>query len=528
VIRERVEQHLTRLLGPLPPGHEIEFTKDPKFGDVASNIAFLQAKTQHKNPKHIAEELAKQLAGLPEFAEIGIGGNGFLNFTISDAWLEATLRAADRPDFGRHDFGQGRKVLVEFISANPTGPLNIANARAGAFGSALVSLFRFAGYEAVAEFYVNDSGNQMLLFAQSVAARIAEQKGEPWSIPEGGYRGAYLVPIAQEMIEKGIARAEWDGYALSRVLGQQAGTLLRFGVRFDSYVRESSIRPTNHEVLNRLAAKGCSYEKDGATWFRAEQFGDTEDRVLVKSDGEPTYALSDLNYHRQKFERGFDWLITIWGSDHHGDIARLKGGLQALGYPAEKLDIPIVQWATLLREGKKISMSKRAGDFVTIDEVLDEIGSDALKYFLLMRRASQHLEFDLALAKRTSNENPVYYAQYSHARIASILRFAQEKGIDVAAASAHGEFSAPAERVLSKMIMRFPDVVEGATRMLEPHRLVYYTLDLANTFHTFYEQVRVVSDDAAATAFRINLCQCTKRTMQQALALIGVSAPEKM
>jgi arginyl-tRNA synthetase len=528
LIRERVEQHLTRLLGPLPPGHEVEFVKDPKFGDVASNIAFFLARTRRQSPKAIAEELVPQLAGLPEFTQVTVGGNGFLNFALADSWLAEGIQAAAEPDFGRSCFGAGRRVNVEYVSANPTGPLNVANARAGAYGAALVSLLRFTGHDAISEYYINDSGGQIELFALSVAARVAEQKGEPWSIPEGGYQGDYLAPIAREILEQGIPRAQWGSFGLDRIVAGQRATLERFGIRFDSFIRDSDVRRTNDFVLNRLSEKGFSFKQDGALWFKAMEFGDTEDRVLVKGNGEPTYALTDLNYHRQKFERGFDRLITVWGADHHGDIARLKGGLQALGYPADKLEISIVQWATLLRDGRRISMSKRAGEFITIDEVLDEIGSDALKFFLLMRRASQHLEFDLGLATRTSKENPVYYAQYSHARISSILRFAQEKGVDVDARPARMEFTDPAERTLAKMIMRFPDTVAGAARALEPHRLVYYALDLANTFHSFYEQARVVSDDTAATAFRVNLCQRTRQTMRQALTLLGISAPEKM
>jgi arginyl-tRNA synthetase len=528
LIRERVEQHLTRLLGPLPAGHDIEFVKDPKFGDVASNIAFFLAKTLHKSPRAVAEELVPRLSGLPEFTQVSVGGNGFLNFFLSDSCLLETIAAAGEPDFGRRDFGRGQRVNVEYVSANPTGPLNVANARAGAYGSALVSLLRFTGHDAISEYYVNDSGGQIELFALSVAARVAEQRGDPWSIPEGGYQGDYLVPIAREIIKSGIPRDQWGSHALAQVVAGQRATLERFGVRFDSFVHDSALRPTNDFVIARLAERNYSFKQDGALWFKAKEFGDTEDRVLIKSNGEPTYALTDMNYHRQKFDRGFDRLITIWGADHHGDIARLKGGLQALGYPSEELEIVIVQWATLLRDGKKISMSKRAGEFITIDEVLDEIGSDALKFFVLMRRASQHLEFDLSLAKRTSSENPVYYAQYSHARISSILRFAAEKGVDISTRPARAEFTDPAERTLTKMIMRFPDTVAGAARALEPHRLVYYTLDLANTFHSFYEQARVVSDDREATAFRVNLCQCTRQTMHQALTLLGISAPEKM
>jgi arginyl-tRNA synthetase len=528
MIRQRIERALTELLGTLPEGHEVEFVKDPKMGDIASNVAFLLAKERGQIPGAIAQELADQLNGIPEFRQVIVGGRGFLNFAISDYWLTAGILLAGQPDFGRSDSGAGRRVLVEFISANPTGPLNVVNARAGAYGSALVSLLRHTGHQADAEFYVNDSGNQIALLSQSVAARVAEQKGEPWAIPDGGYPGEYLKPIAAEALRQGIEPSRWGSFAVDRMLEGQRQTLERFRAHFDSFVRESSIRPTNAEIVQRLAERGLSYEKDGATWFRAKDFGDTEDRVFVKSDGEPAYALTDLNYHRRKFERGYDWLITIWGPDHHGDIARLKGGLKSLGYPAEKLDIPIVQWTTLLREGKKLGMSKRSGEYITIDEVLDEIGVDALKFYLLMRRSSQQLEFDLALAKQTSPENPVYYAQYGHARIASILRFAREKGHDPDARPVEYAFTDDGERSLAKFLMRYPDVVESAAGNLEPHRLVYYVLDLANAFHLFYENVRVVSDDPTATTFRMYLCQCAKQVLRNALGLVGVSAPEKM
>jgi arginyl-tRNA synthetase len=528
MIRTRVEQHLTQRFGTLPPGHDIQFVKDAKFGDVASNIAFLLAREQGGDAATIARGVVDRLAGLPDFAQVSVGGRGFVNLTISDAWLQEGLKEASLPDFGRSAFGQGSRILVEYVSANPTGPLNVVNARAAAFGSALVSLLRFTGHDAVSEYYVNDSGHQIELFEQSVAARVAEQLGQPGAIPDGGYPGAYLVPVAEQIVRDKISREQWGRFALEAILSGQRQVLERFGVSFESFIRDSAIRTSNDEVLKRLAAGNLSYAQDGALWFRAKDYGDTEDRVLVKSTGEPTYALTDLNYHRQKFERGFERLITVWGPDHHGDIARLKGGLKALGYPADRLEIVIVQWTTLLRAGKKLAMSKRAGEYVTIEEVIDEIGVDALKFHLLMRRASQHLEFDLALARQTSSENPVYYAQYSHARIASILRFAREKGVDPDTRPDCFEFTHPAERMLAKLLMRYPDVVDGAARACEPHRLVYYALDLANGFHQFYEQARVVSEDRAATAFRVQLCQCTKATMRSVLNLIGVSAPEKM
>lgn len=528
MIRQVIEDRLRSLVGELPAGHEVEFIRDGTKGDVASNIAFLLSRVQRLPPRKVAEELAAKLTEGTEFSKVVVGGGGFLNFTFSDAWLQQGLAAAAAPDFGRSSSGNGLRVNVEFVSANPTGPLNIVNARAGAYGAAVVSLLNFTGHRAVAEYYVNDSGRQAMLLGASVAARVAELQGAPLTIPEDGYRGEYLVPIARELLDAGIPADGWQQYALDRIITSQQTTLKRFGIHFDEIVRESAIRPTNHEVLARLKARGASYERDGAIWFRASDYGDTEDRVLVKSDGEPTYALSDINYHRQKFERGFDRLITVWGPDHHGDVARLVGGLKALGYPAENLKIVIVQWTTLLRAGQRLGMSKRAGEFVTIDEVLDEIGADALKFFLLMRRASQHLEFDLALARQTSAENPVYYAQYGHARIASILNFARGKGYDPTGQPDRLEWQTPVERNLIRTLLRYPDVVDAAAKNLEPHRVIYYILDLANAFHLFYENARVVSDDTGTTAFRLYLCRCTKQLLRSALTLVGISAPDRM
>lgn len=528
MINQRINQALASLVSVVPDRHEIEKIKDEKLGDFASNIAFLLAKEKKTSPKSIAEDFAKQLSENPDFSKITVGGNGFLNFAFSDKFLQAGLKLAIDENFGRSNIGDGQKVLVEYVSANPTGPLNVVNARAGALGKAIVNLLNYTGFNAKSEYLVNDSGNQVELLGASLAARIKELKGGNLNIPEGGYPGEYLIPIAKDVVEKGIAENNLGRYAMERIVHNQKESLKRFGLHFDLFIYESSIRPRNPEVLDNLNKKGLSYEKDGAVWFKAKEFGDIEDRVLLKRDGNPTYFLTDLTYHKGKFERGFERFITIWGPDHHGDILRLKGGLAALGFPKNQLEILICQETHLKRGEQKVSMSKRAGEYITLDDVVNEIGADALKFFLLMRKASQHLEFDLELAKKTSQENPVYYVQYAHARICNILKFAKEQGVNLSESVDFSLLQATEERNLAKTIIYFPDIIEQAALSFEPHRLIYFALDIASNFHYFYERQRVVTDNKDLTQARIHLCQCTQKVLAKVLSLIGVAAPEKM
>jgi arginyl-tRNA synthetase len=527
MVQQKINQLLKERIGEIPARHELEKIKDPGLGDYASNLPFILARSTGQEPLAVARQLREQLGGCAELVEVRIGGKGFLNFVLSWDFLVQGLHAAGRDGFGRSTTGNHQKVLVEYVSANPTGPLNVVNGRAGALGTALVNLLKFTGFDAASEDYINDGGNQVELLRASLAARVKELAGEPAALPEGGYPGEYLIALARAVVEEKIDEADWGRFVLERIIGGHKESLERLGLRFDRFIYESAIRPRNQETLDLLKKKGFSYEQEGAVWFRASDFGDTEDRVLVKSDGNPTYFLTDLTYHRGKFERGFDRLITIWGPDHHGDIPRLIGGINALGLPGARLEILICQ-ETHLKRGKEIvSMSKRAGDYVTLDEVTSEIGADALKFFLLMRKASQHLEFDLELAKKTTSENPVYYVQYGHARICSILKYASDQGLSGAEESLT-ELKEPEERELVKAILDFPDIVLGAALKLEPHRITYYLLDLATAFHYFYERHRVVSDDTGRSRARLYLCQLTKKVLKEGLTLLGVSAPERM
>jgi arginyl-tRNA synthetase len=417
-------------------------------------------------------------------------------------------------------------VLIEYISANPTGPLNVVQARAGAFGNALVNLLSFANYDAQSEYYINNTGTQVDLLYESFLARIHELKGEPLKIPDRGYPGTYLLDIAREVIENKISEEKWRASLLQTIISFQKQSLTNFGIAFDRFAEESSFKLRQNDVLKKL--NNYTYRKEGALWFKASAFSDNEDRVLITATDRPTYFLADLAYHWDKFERGFDCLINVWGPDHHGYIERMKSGLSALGFNPDQLIIIIAQQVTLLRNHEKVVMSKRAGDFITLDDVLSEIGPDALKFFLLMRRASQHIEFDLALAKKTSQENPIYYVQYAFARINSIIHFAQDKGISEIADPDLSFLSTPLERNLIKIIIRFPDVIYTSAKNYEPHHLIYYLIELANAFHKFYEGVRVISDDTITTTARIFLCQVTRRILKETLAIIDVSAPEKM
>lgn len=526
LISQRINQIIKNYLPDVPDKHEVVYTTNPLFGDYSSNIAFLLAKIQDRPAIEIANELAGKLAKHDEFSSVKVAGKGFVNFVISDKLLLSEINTTLEPNFGRIDLGKNTKVLVEYISANPTGPLNVVQARAGAFGNALVNLLRFVNYDAVSEFYINNTGTQTDLLYESFLTRINELNGKKADIPEQGYHGIYLQDVAKEFVNNKVPEEKWRKNLISRMIAIQKQSLSNFGINFANFAEESNYIPIRKLVLEKLI--DITYRKEGALWFKASDFNDTEDRVLITANGRPTYFLSDLAYHWDKFDRGYEYLINIWGPDHHGYIARMKGGLTALGFDASKLIIIIAQQVTLLRNQEKIVMSKRAGEFITLDEVITEIGPDALKFFLLMRRASQHLEFDLALAKKTSHENPVYYVQYAYARINSILRLAKEKNIDGNNLADTTRTTTEAERSLINTIIRFPEVVNTSANNYEPHHLIYYLIDLATIFHKFYESVRVVTDDIRTSNARIFICRAARRVIKDTLEIVGVSAPEKM
>jgi len=526
LINQLISNLIKKYIDELPQQHDIAFINDPKLGDYSSNIAFLLAKSQNRSSVDIANELTQKLSSHDEFSSVSVAGKGFINFQLSDKLLFSELENSIQENFARVNVGKSKKILVEFISANPTGPLNVVQARAGAFGNALVNLLKFVNYNAVAEYYINNTGTQVDLLYESLLARINELNGKPAKIPENGYPGTYLINIAKEILDKDLPATEWQDYLLQKIISSQKESISRFSIHFDNFAEESTIASRRQSVLEKI--KNYTFPQEGACWFRATDFNDSADRVLITANGRPTYFLSDLAYHWDKFDRGFETLINIWGPDHHGYIARMKGGIAALGFDPTRLLIIIAQQVSLLRNREKIIMSKRAGEYITLDDIISEIGPDALTFFLLMRKASQHLEFDLALAKKTSQENPVYYVQYAHARISSIIKHAQEKGIKELSQPNLTLLSSSEERNLIKIIIHFPDVVVASANNLEPHHLIYYLLELGAVFHKFYETVRVVTDDENMTEARLFLCRAALRIFKDTLAIIGVSAPEKM
>jgi arginyl-tRNA synthetase len=521
---------------------ELAIPRETSHGDWTTNLALLIAREAGQPARRIAEALAAHFPADPAtFVAVEVAGPGFLNFRYSDAYLAGLpgriVEAGER--FGWHDHAGGARVLVEYVSANPTGPLNVVSARAAAVGAALVRLLRATGHQADGEFYVNDAGNQVDLLGESLAARFAQRIGTARALPEEGYQGAYLAEVAAGLDETAgrAALAAADGaawfrdQALDRMLAWQRRDLADYGAEFARWFRESSLHAGGDvgATLEALKARGVVYERDGAQWLPTERHGDSEDRVIVKSSGTPTYLLPDIAYHRDKHRRGYGHVIDLWGPDHHGYIARLQAALVMLGLPADYLEVLIVQQVNLLEGGQPVKMSKRAGEFVTLRQLMDDVGADCAKFFFLMRSTSSHLDFDLDLARRQSDENPAYYVQYAHARIASILRFAAERGAAPAAAGEPGPAeSAPEERALVRKLAAFPEVVRGAAFAREPHRLPVYLQETAAEFHRFYHACRVVGSEPAVERARLRLCDAARIVLRNGLALMGVGAPERM
>jgi arginyl-tRNA synthetase len=496
------------------------------------------------NPRKIAE-LIRENFSLDEVIEkIEIAGPGFINFYIRKSIWPSFLEAVDKggSHYGKVDLGSGKKVQVEFVSANPTGPLHIGHARGAVVGDVLARLLNACGYAVSREYYINDAGNQMNNLGKSVYLRLRELSGETVDFPEACYKGDYIKDLAGEILQKeGKAALKKPEEELIRTFTDFAGQAILegikedlriFGVSFDQYFSERELYKNDGVMglLMELEKKGFVYREDNTSWFRTTQFGDEKDRVVIRQNGDPTYFAADIAYHKNKFERGFDTVIDIWGADHHGYIPRMQACVQALGYDKEALKVVLVQLVNLLRDGKPIAMSTRAGQFDTLRQVIDEVGTDAARYNFLMRRSDSHLDFDLELAKKQSNENPVYYVQYAHARICSILRIAEERGyvvpgyddVDLSC------IKLPEEIDLVKAISAFPEVVEGATTTLEPHRLTFYLNDLAGQFHSYYNKNKVMTEDRAQSAARLFLVKSVRTVFANALYLLGVSAPEKM
>jgi len=526
------------------PTIEIEVPRKDSMGDLATPMAMSLAAKLKKPPRKIAEELVDSIRDKTLFEKIEIAGPGFINFTFSRKYLYSEIKKIleQKGMFLREDIGKGKKVQIEFISANPTGPLHLGHGRGGATGEALSNLLKAAGFHVEREYYINDAGKQVRLLGLSVFARYQQLLKREYPFPEDGYKGEYVEEIADAIIrEKGetYAGSTFDqvaeyfiNYSYKKILNGIEMDLKDFGITFDVWQSEQELYEKGdvEKAIGDLKQKGVIYDKDGALWFRSTAHGDDKDRVIIKQDGEYTYFASDIAYHRKKIEKRHDELIDIWGADHHGYIQRIHAVIEALGYPKEKLRVLLVQMVTLLRGGQPVQMSKRAGEFITLREVMDEVGVDTTKFIFLTRRPDSHLEFDLDVAKAQSSENPVFYVQYAHARINSIFVNARKKGIntdnlfdrDLSPLSTHEEL-----KIIRKLLM-YPMVFEGAVHTHEPHRITFYLQELSGMFHPFYNKHRVMSDDLGLTSARLALCEAIKTVLQDGLMILGLSAPEKM
>ncbi len=527
------------------PFIEVETPREESHGDYSCTASMVIASSHGGNPRKIAEQIVENIDDTNELlSKIEVAGPGFINFFIEkDAWvslLEDVDKQGDR--YGKSDFGRGRKVQVEFVSANPTGPLHIGHARGAVIGDVVANILKSSGFSVVREYYINDAGSQMDILGKSVFFRYLELLGKEIEFPPECYQGDYIKELAEEMSEKYgdryLEKKEeetipvFTDYAVDSILTGIKEDLRAFGVVFDSYFSEKELYKDNEvtKLLAELQERKFIYEKGGALWFKTTDFGDEKDRVVVRENGEPTYFAADIAYHRDKYLRGFDMIIDVWGADHHGYIPRVYAGIQSLGNEKEVLKIILVQLVNLLRSGKPVAMSTRGGEFVTLREVVDEVGRDAARYNFLMRRSDSHLDFDLELAKKQSNENPVYYVQYAHARISSIMRLADERGYKI---PGFGDvdwriLTLPEEITLIKEIVKFPEVVEGSAKVFEPHRLTFYLNDLASVFHSYYNKNRVISDDLDLSMARLFLVKSVRIVLKNALMLLGVSAPERM
>ncbi|MFC7062288.1 arginine--tRNA ligase [Halobacillus seohaensis] len=521
----------------------LEQPKDKSHGDYATNMAMQLARVAKKNPRQIATDLVEQFdRSKASIEKIEIAGPGFINFYMNNQYLTdlvPTILEAGKA-YGQSGTGNGHKVQVEFVSANPTGTLHLGHARGAAVGDSLCNVLEAAGYEVSREYYINDAGNQMANLAFSVEARYMQALGKDWDMPSEGYHGKDIVELGQQLADmdgsKWVEASQenrlefFRSYGLKFELDKIKKDLEEFRVPFDEWFSEMSLYQGEKigQALQVLQDKNYVYEKDDATWFETTKFSDDKDRVLIKNDGNYTYLTPDIAYHKNKLDRGFDTLINIWGADHHGYIPRMKAAIQALGYSEETLEVEIIQMVNLFQDGEKVKMSKRTGKAVTLRELMDEVGIDAMRYFFSMRSSDSHLDFDMDLARSESNENPVFYVQYAHARICTMLSQATEKGL------ASGEFdgsylTSEKEEDLLKRLGEFPQIIVDAAEKRTPHRITQYSFDLASNLHSFYNAEKVIdAEHPERTVARVALMKAVRTTLQNALHLIGVKAPEKM
>jgi arginyl-tRNA synthetase len=586
-LKNLIDQLLRQALAEVPesllPASErgvafdVERTREAQHGDFATNIAMRLAKATRRNPRKLAEALVAALPESAALAKVEIAGAGFINFFLKENAYHAEIGRVLAQDagYGKSQAGGGRTVLVEFVSANPTGPLHVGHGRHAAFGASIANLLEAVGYRVAREYYINDAGRQMEILAASTWLRYLERCGERFAFPANGYRGEYIIAIADALhaargaglchsvaevfkdlppdapqggdkdiyIDALIARARTLlgdtafrsvlDHALGGILADIREDLAEFGVTFDSWFSERSLIDGGaiDRAIAALREGGHAYVKDGAVWFRSTAYGDEKDRVMVRENGIKTYFASDIAFVFNKRERGFEHLLYVWGADHHGYIARLRAGLTALGAPPDCFEVRLVQFVSLFRGGEKAQMSTRSGEFVTLRELRNEVGNDAARLFYVMRSNDQHLDFDLELAKARSNDNPVYYIQYAHARVASVKRQMLERGLAHQAGSGSGALGLlvePQEQQLIKRLSSFPEILQQCAANRAPHTLVHYLRDLANDFHTFYSAHQILIDDAALRAARLDLAFAAQIVIRNGLSLLGVSAPDTM
>ncbi len=549
LLKQGITEALNKAIaaGTLPAGDypdvALEVPPQKEFGDFASNIAMQSARVAHKAPRIIAQAIVDGM-DYPWLDHAEIAGAGFINFFLKNDVIYDTLKQilAAGDAYGHAPLRQEDTIQVEYVSANPTGPLHVGHGRGAAYGSALVNLLRAAGYNVQAEYYINDAGNQMNNLAASVNARYLELLGKPAEIPENGYHGHDIIETAQAIIDQDgdkyldMPEAERLELFKDRAYAEKLKALKRdlahFNVHYDNWFSERTLHPDAIQAACKvLEERGKIYEKDGALWLKSTDYGDDKDRVVIRDNGVPTYLAADIAYHKNKYDRGFKKMINIWGADHHGYVARVKAAMAALGYDVDQLEVLLLQMVSLFRDGKPVKMSKRTGQAITLNELIEEVGTDAARYFFIMRSLDTQLDFDLDLAKSHSNENPVYYIQYAHARIYSIYRQAKEAGAnlsmdwsDIKWDTLTNEY----ELELIKKMAAFPEEVQRAARERAPHRIAHFVHELAGMFHTFYNHCRIIQEDKDLEKARLALVTAVRITIANSLAILGVSAPEKM
>jgi arginyl-tRNA synthetase len=524
---------------------EVEEPKAETHGDFSTNIAMVMASAQKMPPRKIAQVITghiKDPEGILEKTEIA--GPGFINFFLKTSAWHPVLQEIHLADtrYGATDIGKGQKFQVEFVSSNPTGPLHVGHGRGAAVGDAVANILSFCGYDVQKEYYINDSGRQIHTLGRSVYLRYQEMFGQKVKFPAECYQGDYIRELAAEIkMEQGdelLSQPEADAlmkcarFAAEKILAGIRQDLKTFGIEFDCWFSEQSLYDSGRvdEILDNFRNQGIIYEKDGALWFKTSDFGDEKDRVVVKNNGQTTYFASDIAYHQDKYDRGFERVVDVWGADHHGYIPRMKAAVEACGHRRDQFDVILVQLVNLLRAGEPVAMSTRAGEFETLKDVIDDVGRDAARFIFLTRHYESTLDFDLEVARQKSNDNPVYYVQYVHARISSIVRKGKERGThDISwDDQAVARLEEPEEIDLIKILARYPDIVAGSATSMEPHRVTYYLMSLASAFHTYYNKHRVLNDDPQLQCGRLNLVLAVQKVIRNGLTLLGVSAPDKM